>query len=1012
MIHLHVHTRFSVGDALASSYELAKSAGRGSVLAITDHDCMSGIVEHHKACRKFGVKPIYGMEATVEGKYHLTLLAKNQEGILNLFRLCRTNKTYGDLQRCSKGVIALSGDLMGAIPVAILNKDLPRLNKHLGRLTSIFGDDFYLEKIDHGLREQKIVNDTIDRLPVPAVWTNDVHYMKPEDVKTQILLMCDEHKRYADAEYLDYHAIDEAYLKELPDNPLAQEIADKCNASLQLGRPALPPFRDDEDDYLRKLAHRGFDERGCPGSYKDRLEYELDVIQDMGYSGYFLIVWDFIKYAHDQGIPVGPGRGSGAGSLVAYVLNITNVDPIKRGLIFERFLNPDRVSMPDFDIDFSRERRGEVIRYVVKKYGEDRVAQICTFGELKAKSAWQSAARVLGVSSKQADHFSKSLPKPPKDSESLSDIFKNGRLKESVPQKYDKIAHLITDEIVPVVGMACELEGAYRSVGKHAAGVLISDGAVYNSIPVWDTGSDFMPIDSNKNDDTRYMSQLQYTDAEKMGLVKFDFLGLKELDVIEYALRFLREEGIPVPDIHEIPLDDEKTFDLISSGKTIGMFQIASQGMARMCEDMKPSRFADIVALVALYRPGPMDAGMDRLYIRRKNGLEPVEYLHPDLEKILDDTYGVIVYQEQVMAIAQKICGYSLGEADILRRAMGKKKQKEMERQKEVFFNGGKELGYDYALLKELWRQIETFARYGFNRAHATAYGLITYQTAWLKAHYPAQLLAAQMQVRQDDLDEVTAYVREAWSLGLEVKEPDVQDSSAQFKTLGNTIYIGTSSLRSMDADLAQAIEDNAPYENLTSVFQVGSFNKQSMDAMLYSGALDSVLNGERHQARADFQAQYKKYWNESRDFSPDQESLFNLEIPFEEGVADPLDPRELLDLEKEYLGRYRTGHPVDEFRNRADSIGVEKIADLQEDCLICGLIVDIHEITTKNGDLMAFLRMEDETGAIDVTVFPDDYDAEYFESLVEKVVFCRLNVDYYEGKLSPNTKEVKRAYH
>ncbi len=991
---------------------------------------MSGIVEHHKACKRVGVKPIYGMEVTTSDGYHLTLLAKNDEGLTNLFRLCQSDKTYARLKSCSSGVIALSGDLSAAIPVSILRKDVESLNFHLRALTNIY-DDFYLEIIDHGLREQKIVNRYLQKLSrnldIKTVKTNDIHYLTPDQARTQTVLMCDFLKKRCNYEWLDYHINKQAIPVDLGDNPVAQEIAEMCNVELDLHKVLMPKFSDgDEAQLLRDLVQDSIWHR-CPrtAEYKERVEYELSVIERMGYSGYFLIVADFIWFAHKNGIPVGPGRGSGAGSLVAYILRITDLDPIKYNLLFERFLNPDRISLPDFDIDFSQSRRDEVIQYVIDKYSEERVCQIATFSELKPRSAWKSASRVMRLDINESERISKLLPEPPGDSESLSDIVEDGFIKPDAPEKYHVLNKVLDEKSSVILDEASKLEGAYRAVGRHAAGVLISNEPLGGVIPTWSKHTDNFPIKTDEFT-TRYISQLQHTDAEKMGLVKFDFLGLKELDVIQYCLDNIYEETGEEIDMNSIPLDDAKTFEMISKGQTLGMFQVSSDGMAQMVKEMGASEFEDIVAAVALYRPGPMDAGMDQVYIRRKNDLEPVEYLHPDLQPILETTYGIIVYQEQVMQIAQTICGYSLGEADILRRAMGKKKAKEMASQKEAFMSGGLQRGYDSDLCEELWRQIETFARYGFNRSHAAAYAMITYQTAWLKANYPAYLLAAQMQMRSDSFEEVSAFVDDALSLGIEVVEPVVGRSPKNFRVENERIMLGIGSLHGINDSIAEVLDAlAAKYSDLTlgEIFSKVYINKLSMDALVYSGAFDAYLDGDIHQARADLFMDSERFLSESkvrgaRDTSlkpnTTQINMFDVEIELNYGQADPMDPRVLLDKEREYLGRYRTGHPAQLYRRTADSFNFDLIEDLPEDgdAKVCALVTDCHEITTRKGDLMCFLRLEDESGNTDLTVFPDDYDPNIHPDLVDEVLFIELFVGRYKGLPSPQLGKFEHAYH
>lgn len=988
---------------------LAQTIGDGGVAAITDHDVMSGIVAHQKACEKYNVKPIFGVEATIEGRYHLTLLAQTSKGLVSLYRLLGSAKTWDDLSQNSYEVICLSGDIMGPLSIPILEQDVSLFKTNFKKLHDIFKDRLYFEHIDWGLQEQEVVNKNLkrfsDKYDVPVVKTSDAHYLTPDQAEAHAVLVCDGMSRKIDYQNIGYHLPRGAYVQDLGHNPHADEVASRCNVKLELGNNKIPHFDvpegfDTDTEYLRYLTVKGLKERGVwSKEYEERFEYEIGIIESMGFSGYFLIVWDFINYAHSRGIPVGPGRGSGAGSIVAYGLSITNIDPIQYNLLFERFLNPERVSMPDFDIDFGQHKRGEVIRYVVKKYGEEFVAQIATFSELKPRAAWKSAAKVLGLSFKESNEFSDMLPDTIASGEhTINSLFdENGNLMPNIPSEYLKIGTLMPNEIVK---MARGIEGAYRSVGKHAAGILIADEKINNIVPVWNTNHPG-PATTDHND-TIYVSQLDKNDAEDMGLVKFDFLGLKELDVIKYTLHLLKKQGKAVPNMDEIPKDDPRVYEMISRGDTLGMFQISSRGLSHFCKKLKPSQFNDIVAATALYRPGPKDVGMHDTYVRRKNGEEPVVYIHEDHKKVLGDTYGVIIYQEQVMAIVQLMAGYSLGQADILRRAMGKKNKSVLDAQKSIFVEKGLGRGYSEEVLEETWSQIETFSRYGFNLSHSVAYSEITYQTAWLKVNHMPEFMAAQMQVRREDVEEVSSFAEEARRFGIEVMEPDINRGNKKFTVMNDKIYVGLSSIKNMNDKTANAIEKTAPYKDLDDLFVRVHLSKGDIKALLMSGALDSLIrHDDIFQGRADvmeFSEPLMKYSKKNRG----QTDLFGSASIEVYELAQKWEFRELLENEYHYLGRYRSGHPVDEFHKNAYT----KIKDIEayKPCMILGLIRNIKEHVDKNGNLMAFLDIEDDTGTFSITVFSSDYAYGKFET--DRVCAFAIEPSEYEGKLGGTLNE------
>ncbi len=1005
MIHLHTHSNFSVGDALPSPEDYAKQIGEGGVLALTDHDTLAGMIYHDKACKKHGVKPIQGAEVKTEHG-NLTLLCKDYSGLQNLFKILSSGKAVSNdlLNEFSGGLLALSGDTSSYVSRSILGQDKKEIVKSVKTLKEIYGDSFYLEQIDWNLEECRIINKNIDYISrktgIKKVKTNDVHYLTKEDAQAQMVLMLDRFNKKRDLNTLMWHIHSEAWLKPMPECAVAKEIAERCNVSIKFVPPKLPDFPipkgfKSTEDYLIHVSKKGLEKRGMQKHIK-RLMYEIKVICNMGFAGYFLITWDFVNWAIKQGIPVGPGRGSGAGSLVAYCLNITNVDPIKYDLMFERFMNPERVSMPDFDIDFGQYKREEVMRYVVRKYGEDDVCQIQTFGALKPRSAWKAAASALRVNAQDSDAFSKLLPGQDNSLEktTLADIFdEDGLVKDDAPIEYQKISKYLTKKRSAVISIARKMEGAYKSIGKHAAGLIITRGKVIDNIPA-----------SREPDDsiTKYSSQLDKYVVEDMGAIKFDFLGLSELDVIAYTVKSIRKSE-PDFDINNIPMDDENVFKMISEGRTNGVFQLSGDGIAAFCCFLKPECFMDIVAISALYRPGTKDMEMDIEYAKRKNGLKPVEYLHPDLEEALSDTYGIIVYQEQVIAIPQIIAGYTLAEADLLRRAVGKKDLAKMKKHEHKLIQGGIKNGYSEELMVQLWEMINAFARYGFNKSHAVAYSVISYQGAWLKYHYPAKFLAAQIQVR--DFDQMISFVREAREdFNLKVNEPEVGKSRIKTREQNNEIWLGFQTIKSLGEAVCRKIQGKF-FKDIFDFCANIEPNKRDFEALVYSGSLDCFFKGGDPQ---NFRAQLIDSWEVLKSIKEtNQLSLFgNTEIFALSQDYHPFEWQFMLAKEYQYLGRYRTGHPCDEFEEHAKFIGVNKIKNIvghNHFYTLCCVIVDFKEIKTKNGDLMCFIKVQDDTGEFDITVFPDQYsDKEKFcyEDEPSKVKYITIKSNYRNERI------------
>ncbi|HXX67302.1 MAG TPA: DNA polymerase III subunit alpha, partial [Polyangiaceae bacterium] len=812
-VHLHVHTQYSLLDGAVKVKDLVKRvvAGQMSAVAVTDHGNMFGAITFYKLAKEAGIRALLGCELDVAGRgghgHHLPLLAENIEGYKNLVKLVSRAQVEGkplsleDLAEHSRGVIAMSGCMGGVLAQAVLEEGEGRGREVLGALRDIYGPRaLYVELQDHGLSEQSVLNGILTKLALdlalPVVATNDVHYAERADAEAHLYLSCIKTGRSLEEARERHHGSSEMYLKSAAEMEslfasvpgavrATLEIAERCKLSLKLGEAMLPnfpvPVGHDAESYFRHVAREGlctrFNELDAQGksydreSYARRLETELDVIAKMNFAGYFLIVWDFIRHAKQTGIPVGPGRGSGAGSIVAFAMRITDLDPIPYNLLFERFLNPERVNMPDFDIDFCMERRDEVISYVQRKYGETSVGQIATFAELKSKSVVKDVARCIGIAPAEAQQIANLIPrKTPAETYTIAEALEVEPKLKSLYERDVRVKELLDQ--------ARKLEGLTRHAGKHAAGIVISEGPLWDHVPVF------------RDDKTgALVTQYYKDDVEQAGLVKFDFLGLKTLTVLDVAVRLVnarpdfQRTGRKL-DLSRIPLDDGPTYKLLASGETKGVFQLESSGMQQLFKDLRSDGFEDIVAAVALYRPGPLGSGMVEDFVNRKHGRAPIASLHPLVDDILAPTYGVIVYQEQVMQIAQKLAGYTLGGADLLRRAMGKKKPEEMAKQKSAFVEGAKKNGVSESQAEQIFGLLEYFAGYGFNKSHSAAYALITYQTAWLKAHYPVELLCAILTSDKDRIEKVVRTIADARAMGVTVLPPDVNESDTDFKVV------------------------------------------------------------------------------------------------------------------------------------------------------------------------------------------------------------------------------------
>ena len=1031
--HLHLHTLYSLLDGAIRIKDLVKTVrekGMSSV-AVTDHGNMFGAIDFYRRAKEAGLKPILGSETYVAGakgrtdrtekvSHHLILLAKNEEGYSNLRYLASTGYLDGFyyhpridkqvLKDHAKGLIGLTACLGGEVTSACFRGDMDHARRAALEFKQIFEPDhFFLEIQSNGLPEQERANTNLKQLAkdceIPLVATADAHYIKREDAKAHELLMCiASGKTLADSKRMR-HSTDRLYvtspeemLEYFKDVPEAvyntQRIAEMVTLELSLGKPMLPSFKvpDDHtpDSYMAQLARSGLERRFQEfpqpvdrDAYDRRLQLELSVISAMGFSGYFLIVQDFINWAKRQGIPVGPGRGSGAGSLVAYALRITDLDPIPYNLLFERFLNPERVSMPDFDIDFCQSRRDEVIKYVSQKYGENNVGQIITFGSLKAKSVLRDVCRVFGLPYSEGDRIAKLVPEVLNIS--LKDAIEmEPRLKEmmSKPTLLGSVegGREVTSKDVLEIGLA--LEGLHRQAGMHAAGVVIADKPLWEYVPLYQPPGEKVLI-----------TQFAKDEVEAAGLVKFDFLGLKTLTVIQHALDLINRDRPPDQKLqsHQISVDDRATYELISSGNTAGIFQMESSGFTEMVTKLRPSRFEDIIAAGALYRPGPLDAGMVDVFINRRHGREKVTYPDPALEPILKDTYGVIVYQEQVMQISQVLGGYSLGRADLLRRAMGKKKAEVMQKERAGFLEGCSKNGVEAKTAGEIFDLMEKFAEYGFNKSHSAAYGLITVQTAWLKAHHPVEFMAALLTSEKDETDKVVAHIAEARANGHQVLPPDVNLSDLEFSVSEGRIRFGLGAIKGVGESAIEAIAESrgrVPFRNLFDFCErvdLRRVNRKVIEALVKAGAFDFEKR-PRRQLFETIDPALERGSTAQRDRAVGQKSLFgddpaapgaqlsaamrNEYVPCEEWSE-----KERLSYEKEAIGFYVSGHPLHQYekelRRYARPAASVQRARREERATVAGIVAALRERPTKTGKRMAWITLEDLSGSVDVVCFP-----------------------------------------
>ncbi len=1041
-VNLHTHSHYSLLDGLPKIDDLVQAAKEqgATALALTDHGSMYGIIEFYQKCLAAGIKPIIGVETYVapyghkekrakidEKNYHLILLATNNTGYQNLMKLItkahldgyyyRPRVDHELLTEHAEGLIALSSCLKGEVATAIIADGEAKGAEVIKRYQEIFGrENFYLEMQNHpNLPAQATVNAALRKLSkttgAPLVATADSHYLKPDDAEAQDILLCIHMKKLLDdpdrmsMRQEDLSLKTEEQMRALfPDDPAAieatAEIADRCNVTIKLGQVQLPhydvPAEYTPESYLRHLA-----EAGIPARYeqetpaiRERLEYELSVIAKTGFGAYFLIVQDFVNWAKNQGIVVGPGRGSAAGSIVSYLLNITNVDPIKYDLLFERFLNPERIAMPDIDIDFADTRRDEVLRYVESKYGKDHVAQIITFGTMAARAAIRDVGRVLGLPYPYCDKVAKLIPMFSTLDQAITTVTELKDIYENDP------------EAKRLLDSARKLEGVARHASRHACGVVITKEPLDHHVPLQYAGPD----------DDSIISQYSLHPIEDLGLLKMDFLGLSNLTTLETCIDIIRATKHEVIDLDKIPLDNKPAFKLLQRGDTVGVFQLESGGMRRYLRELKPTALEDIIAMVALYRPGPME--LIPQFIAGKRGKFKPEYLDPRLEPILNKTYGVAVYQEQVMQMARDIAGFTLGEADVLRKAVGKKITKLLKEQRDRFVAGAIKNGVTKSVAEKIFNFIEPFARYGFNRSHAACYAVIAYQTAYFKANYPAEFMAALLTADQQNTDRIALEIEEARRLGLVVLPPDINESFANFAVVpaetGPTtrIRFGLSAVKNVGDNLVKATiterKANGPFTNLEdflSRVQHKDLNKKSLESLIKVGALDAL--GERNMLLDNVNELLKFTKGADLASSTGQTNFFS-QLPVTHAPklrlreATPATSGQRGTWERELLGLYITDHPLTPYRRHLQTLA-QPISGIGEKTKqrvrVGGLVTKMKRITTKTNAAMAFVRIEDLSGGIEIVVFPKLYTESAALWLENTVVIVEGQTSHKDGE-------------
>ncbi len=1017
-VHLHVHSEYSMLDATCRIPQLVARAAELEMpaLALTDHGLMCGVVEFVQAAQDEGIKPIIGCELYVAPKsrteknqakkyHHLTALARNAQGYQNLMKLSSLGYLEGFyyrprvdkelLRQYGDGLILLSGCLQAEVPKLLLNEDMDGAAEVLRDYQAMVGaDNVYVELQDHGIDDQQTIRPRLielaNSLELPLVASNDVHFLHPEDHSAHEVFInvasnkSKEKRSYPEQLYLKSLEEMQALFSDVPEAiENTVEVAERCNVELDLTQTHLPEFSVPESEaspesYLETLAWEGLRERyyyyEIGEEIEGRLKHELEVIENMGYAAYFLIVQDFIQYAKSQGIPVGPGRGSSAGSLVCYALGITNVDPLKYGLIFERFLNPDRIQLPDIDIDFCVRRRDEVIDYVEDKYGADHVAQIITFDTMAARSAVRDVARVMAFSFNDADRIAKQIPFGTKLQSAIDHSQELKKMRDEEP------------DVAKLLDVAPKLEGLIRNPSTHAAGVVIAPDEITEYAPLM------------KLSDGAVVTQYEMNALEEIGMLKMDFLGLRNLTVLDDTLQSVERTGETPPDLDALSLEDDETYAMLQRGQTAGVFQLEGSGIRDMLVRLEPQQFEDLIAVLALYRPGPLESGMAESYIERKHGRETVDYPHEKLKAVLDDSYGLPIYQDQLLRMARVMAGFSYAEADTLRKAIGKKKKKLMAQMRAKFIDGCVDNGVEQETAERLFEDIEKFARYGFVKAHSTAYALISFWTAYLKAHYPTHYMAALITSVTSNADKVREYINACRSLNIHVLRPDVNESRGEFTPVEledgtGAIRFGLNAIKNVGEGAVQAILNaraEGPFESFLDLcrrVKGVTLHRDLLQCLIQAGAFDGLgtRKGQLEQVEIGLEeadrARKERLSGQSSLFGePDESEPSPHSSADEPQSTDEYAHEELLKMERELLGLYVSGHPLDDLEDRLALFRSHAMADLKEvpnetDLRLAGQIEELTTKTTRNGRTMAFLTLEDLTGQTEVVVFPNLYE-------------------------------------
>ena len=1053
-VHLHLHTEYSLLDGACRIDKLlshVKNLGQKSV-AITDHGVMYGCVDFYKRAKKEGIKPIIGCEVYVatrgredkvhkmDGYYHLVLLCKDKTGYQNLIRMVSQGFTEGFytkpridrelLEKYHEGLICLSACLAGEIPRSLVNNDMDKARETAMYYKNLFGEDYYIEIQDHGIEDQqKILPKLISlakELSIPLVATNDCHYLEKDDAKMQYALICVQTgKTLTDPDTMEFEteefyvkSTEEmyelfAYIEEACENTV--KIAEKCNFDYEFGVTKLPkyitPDGSSNQQFFEKLCRDGLKKRygDITKEIQDRLEYEMGVITKMGFVNYFLIVFDFINFAKNNDIPVGPGRGSGAGSLCAYCIGITNIDPLKYNLLFERFLNPDRVSMPDFDIDFCYEKRQKVIEYVVEKYGEDHVAQIITFGTMAARGAIRDIARVLEVPYSTADKVAKLVP-----NELKMTIEKALNISTELKNLYGSDV-----QIKDLIDLAIKVEGMPRHASTHAAGVVITDQACV----------EYVPLQSN---DGQIVTQFTMTTIEELGLLKMDFLGLRTLTVIDQCEDMIQLEN-PNFDVSDIPVNDKKVFDMMSAGDTTGIFQFESAGMRNALMGLKPIDIEDLIAVISLYRPGPMDS--IPTFIQNRHNPQLIKYKHPMLEKILNVTNGCIVYQEQVMQICRELAGFTYGQADLVRRAMSKKKADVMEKERMHFITGCAANNIEERIANDIFDEMSSFASYAFNKSHAAAYALVAYQTAYLKAHYPKQFLAAMLTSIFDNSEKILEYTQECQRLNIQILPPDVNKSFSGFTVEGDNLRYGLTAIKNVGRNFVDSICEERKNGEFTGFFDFckrmanKDFSRRAVESLAKVGAFDS-FGIKRRQLYVFFELVLKSINQDLKSNVEGQIDLFSISSIAEQNKTNikndftfpdcqEFTDSEKLNFEKTLSGIYLSGHPMENYREYSQNISTCNISQLTQEGnelydnsvqTIVATITKCRYHTTKKNVIMCFLTVEDLSGMIDVIVFPKVLEGSNVRMQENDVVIVKGRVSLKEEQSSLVAEKIINA--